>query len=207
MQRFCWWVAELLSRTLEAEEREAVSGDIVEAGASGIQAVRDLLGLVVRRQSALWKSWKPWAALAGLAIFGFLLSQDSRRAADRSAVFIWLYANNWDSMQITNAALRSVLAQYTEAIALMYLALACRAWLVGFVAGYLSGRAALVNAALFTLMALIGVPMVAPHGTYVGHIAVFSVFFYHAIFPWIVQVILILLPGVWGMRHFREKYA
>jgi Tat protein translocase TatC len=54
MTRIYWWLAKGVSRILEANERDAVLGDLAESHESGGQALRDLLGLVVRRQAALW---------------------------------------------------------------------------------------------------------------------------------------------------------
>src|ERR1700729_1831788 len=57
-----WWLAERLSGSLEAGEREAVIGDIAESGANGAQALRDVLDLVVRRN---WRVWGTLAAVGG----------------------------------------------------------------------------------------------------------------------------------------------
>jgi len=58
---------ELLARLLEADERAAVLGDLAELNYGGMKAFRGVAGLVLRRQLALWKDWRPWLALAGLA--------------------------------------------------------------------------------------------------------------------------------------------
>jgi len=68
MNRICWWLVDLLSRTLEPDERDAVCGDFAESGESGGEALRDLIGLVVRRRAALWRDWRPWVAPAGLVV-------------------------------------------------------------------------------------------------------------------------------------------
>jgi hypothetical protein len=76
MTRICWWFVDMLSRMLESGEREAVRGDLAESGESGPRALRDLVGLVVRRQVELWKDWRHWLALVGLAgLAGGLLSE------------------------------------------------------------------------------------------------------------------------------------
>ncbi len=98
MTRTCWWLVDILCRLLEPNERDAVSGDIAESHETGGQALRGVLGLVARRKAALWKRWRPWLVLAGLVIpLGLLLGLVARRTADGSAVYIWLYANNWNS--------------------------------------------------------------------------------------------------------------
>ena len=48
-------------------------GDLVEAGESAWRGLLDVLGLVIRRQAILWKSWRPWLAAFGLAFPGSLL--------------------------------------------------------------------------------------------------------------------------------------
>jgi hypothetical protein len=67
MQReFKWRLVNCLSRALEPDEQNAVLGDFAESGVNGWKALRDLLGLVIRRQAGLWKDWRPFLALLGL---------------------------------------------------------------------------------------------------------------------------------------------
>jgi hypothetical protein len=68
-----WSLVDFVSQLLEPEEREAVQGDLMEAGEGDWQALRDVLGLVVRRQAGLWKNWRPWLAAFGLAVPSTLL--------------------------------------------------------------------------------------------------------------------------------------
>jgi len=68
-----WSLVEVAAQLLERDEREAVLGDLVEAGESAWQGLLDVLGLVIRRQAILWKSWRPWLAAFGLAFPGSLL--------------------------------------------------------------------------------------------------------------------------------------
>jgi hypothetical protein len=63
-----WRLVDVVSRLLERDEREAVRGDLAEAGESGWRGVLDVLGLVIRRQVLLWKNWRPWLAAFGLAL-------------------------------------------------------------------------------------------------------------------------------------------
>jgi hypothetical protein len=96
MTRVCWQLVEILSLMLHPDERQVVRGDLVESGATGNQALRDVLGLVVRRQATLWMHWRPWLTLASLVVpLGMLLSVVSRSTAAGSAVYVWMYANNW----------------------------------------------------------------------------------------------------------------
>jgi hypothetical protein len=68
-----WSFVEVAARLLERGEREAVLGDLLEAGESGLQGVLDVFGLAVRRQLGLWKDWRPWLASFGMALPGSLL--------------------------------------------------------------------------------------------------------------------------------------
>ena len=74
MRRAWSRLAEFLSCALEPDEREAVLGDIEESQ-EGLRGLFDVLGLVVRRQAALWMNWQPWLVLIGLVVpFAFLLA-------------------------------------------------------------------------------------------------------------------------------------
>jgi hypothetical protein len=53
MTRTCWWLVDIASRMLEPDERDAVRGDLAESGVTGGYALRDLLGLLARRQAML----------------------------------------------------------------------------------------------------------------------------------------------------------
>lgn len=48
-----WWLLSFLARALERPERDVVLGDLAESGAGFGLAMRDLLGLIVRRQVGL----------------------------------------------------------------------------------------------------------------------------------------------------------
>jgi hypothetical protein len=78
--RFGWRAVDAVSQLLERDEREAVQGDLTEAGESAWQGLLAVLGLVIRRQVLLWKNWRPWLAAFGLALpssfllMGFSLS-------------------------------------------------------------------------------------------------------------------------------------
>jgi hypothetical protein len=60
------WLINKIARTLEPELRDAVVGDVAELQMPDRRAVCELLGLVLRRQAPLWKTWRPWLALVGI---------------------------------------------------------------------------------------------------------------------------------------------
>jgi hypothetical protein len=127
MNRFCWWLVERLSRRLEPGERDAVLGDIAESGETGHEALRDLLGLTLRRGAAVWREARSWLALAGLiAPVGMLRGRES----------------GWVLRQFRTILTQGVLAEsamtrtdYIVRLACGVLLIACWAWIAGLILG------------------------------------------------------------------------
>ena len=96
MTRIGWTLADLATQLLEPHERDAVCGDLAECGASGWRTLREVLGLVARRQAALWADWRPWIAVIAIVVpIGMMLSHGTRWWADSNAVYISLYIKVW----------------------------------------------------------------------------------------------------------------
>ena len=214
MSRFCWWWADVVARTLEPGEREAVRGDLAESGETGGQALVEVLGLALRRQAAPWMDWPAWLVLAGLVLpLGVLLCLIARRNADGSAIYLWLYGNNWDPSYWSSPGLRHELVQHAAAILTGYFTLFCWSWSSGFLLGGVSRRRGLpLQSILFVLFVLFGAALGAPprhfgHALfyrardYPNNAAVFDLTFYRVIFPLILQFALVLGPSIWGMRQ------
>jgi hypothetical protein len=65
---------EVAAQLLGPCEREAVLGDLEEAGENSWRGLLGVLGLVIRRETALWNRWQPWVAAFALALpFSFVL--------------------------------------------------------------------------------------------------------------------------------------
>ncbi len=221
MNRINWWLVGIVSRSLSPDEREAVQGDFAESGETAGRALRGLLGLVLRRQVDLWTDWRPWLALLGLVIpLGLLLSLVSRMTADGSAIYAWMYLNNWTWTYVTNAGARTDLIRYGADISLHYLALVSWAWTGGFLLGSLSRRTIQANVSLFCMVLFLGELLCAPRdlGHWIilprplghtdrDHDGVYSLLFYSVMFPLIVQVVLVLLPALWGTRQGLRLYT
>ena len=102
--RICWRLVDSLSCMLDTDERQTVRGDLAESGETGREAVSDVLGLVVRRHAVLWADWRPWLSFVGLIVpLGMVLSLMSRSTSGLSAIYIWMYANNWEWGDVRNA--------------------------------------------------------------------------------------------------------
>jgi hypothetical protein len=210
MTGICWWLVERLSRMLEADERDAVCGDFAESGETGGRALHDVFDLVVRRQATLWKNWRPWLALIGLVVpLGLLLSLRSRMLAFGSATPLWMYFNNWTWTYLTNSGARLDFIHNCQGIFTEYLTLSCWSWASGFVLGSFSRRTTLVCGALFCLVALFAVslgtaPYLLPGQSHFddgSHDPVFSLAFYSLILPLLIQMVVVVMPSVWGMKQ------
>jgi len=198
MNRFCWRLADLASRLLERNERDAVCGDLQEAGTDGARALRDVAGLVCRRQLLAWTNWRQWIALVTLIVpLGILLSVFARSWAYTNAIYAWLYVDNWTPAYLASPGSRADLfgrgAQFLAGL----LAAAGWSWTSGFVLASISRRAIWTSGALFCLVVF------AEFGTASRvidqHQAVFSLTFYRSVFPRAVQTLSVLVPSMWGM--------
>lgn len=149
MTQVSWRLVEALSRMLDADERQAVRGDLAESGVSVGAAVRDLLGLIVRRQAGCWTEWQPWLALFGVSVLvGVPLSRIAFRLnVDISQQLIG-YRNG--------VHFGTGLTVYQDIAFLLCLAVALLvwSWTCGFVLGSLSGRAAWLTWSVFYLTVL-----------------------------------------------------
>ena len=200
MTRIGWWFVDRVSRMLEPGERDAVLGDFAESGLTAAPALRDLLGLIIRRQAALWKDWRPWLALLlVVAPFGILLSLICRYLAEGSATTFYLYVNAWTWGFLESPGARRDLAHYSADIFRSFSTLVCWSWTTGFVIGSLARRTIWVNGTLFTIV-LFGELLAGPHHHNPFNPLVFSLTFYRAVLPPLLCTVLIFLPALWGMH-------
>ncbi len=113
---------EAAAQFLEPREREAVLGDLAEAGESAWRGVVGVLGLVIRREALLWKNWRPWLAAFGLSLpASFLLMGFSLSVS-------W----SFQRYGVAGAGLWALISQVFLLIAW--------SWTSGFVVGSLSQR-------------------------------------------------------------------
>lgn len=214
MNPICWRLVDVVSRMLGPDERDAVRGDLAESGETAGQALCGLLGLVVHRQVALWKNWRRWLILVGLIVpLGMLLSIVSTSTANVSAIYAWLYANNWDWALLKKIGFWCVLRNCVTIVFTKCITLVCRSWTAGFALGSVSRGIVRVNGVLFCLMLVLGEFLGAPRyfaylRQYVQHPApadpngpIFALAFYREMFPPIVHAVLVAVPALWGMRQ------
>ncbi len=204
-------MADRVSLMLDSAERDAVCGDLAESRESGSQMLREVLGLVVRRRAAYLRGWRPWLTLVSLTVpLSVLLSLVSRRTADGTAIYLWLYVNNWNWALIHNQGFWRELAQCAPGVLLSCLALACWSWTTGLLVGGVARRILWFSGAVFFVIVLavgvFGIPrffdhiLVLPRARdFRGNSAVFLATFYRELFPQCVQLLLVVLPAWRGM--------
>jgi hypothetical protein len=125
-----WSLLAFASELLEPEERDAVLGDLSEAGDSVWRGLLDVFGLVVRRQAGLWSYWRPWLAAFGLALPGSFLLMGFSVSVSRTC----------RQLLETSLPQANELAHGLLPWTCLVLLLTGCAWSGGFVAGSISRR-------------------------------------------------------------------
>jgi len=197
MTGISWRAVDLLCQMLEPDERAAVRGDLTESGETGGRALVGVLGLVLRRQAALWRVWQPWAVLVGIAVpLGWSLGLVSWDLSHRSANHILSYARQWN-----NPIIREDFPGFAETTLISWLSVSCVSWISGFGLGFMSRRTVPINGALYGSAMLLGY-VANPHlltGTHYWTPA--SGFTpYYGLFLTVLAVVVVL-PSVLGIRQ------
>jgi hypothetical protein len=138
-----WPLVEFAGRPLQRDEREAVIGDALEAGDGIWQALSSVLGLVLRRQLLLWKSWRPWLATFVIGLPGaYLLMIVSISVTCTYDRLMGMKVGHWAPTGHEGFALL---------LCHIFLLIAW-SWASGFTLGSLSPKTLWLNAALCLLM-------------------------------------------------------
>ena len=223
MNRICWWLADFLSRALEKSEREAVHGDLAESRESGPRALRDVAGLVARRQEETWSDWRPWLTLAWVLFpMGALLSMVSGGIEGASSTYGWLYFHNWDWRLLQYRGFWYILGHSLRSLFGGYVRVACLSWSAGFLLGRkIRCLQPGTLGVLFCLMLTLGVLKGAP--TYwafelreiqrwlrlprvpAQQNPVAPSLVYQTILPLIIVAIFVALPVLFGMQQGRAR--
>ncbi|MEO5925115.1 MAG: hypothetical protein ABIR70_14940 [Bryobacteraceae bacterium] len=203
MNSLLLWLTDLLSRTLDPDERSAVRGDCDESAQTALQTLHDVFGLVVRRQAGLWMNWRPWLALAGVAApTALLLIAGGSWLANGYALQLWVFRNYADiELNYLRESHSTVLDGLLFLSSRSFL-LAGWSWSSGHVIGKVAGRARGVIGILFSVyLVMSGISRSAAPYNYDVNGGFFSSAFYARVLPFVLQVLLILIPALWGMRQ------
>ena len=197
LTRICWRLVDIIARMLHPDERDAVCGDLAESGATGGQALRDVFGLVIRRQAELWKDWHPWLALTGLVGVAATLLSEIAFQFDASIVLqvrtYWRHGVHFG----TGLTVRE------DAVYLgcLFLALFAWSWTSGFVLGSLSGRCAWLNGTLFCLVVQsYALRLILPRGLTLPSKQLWELVL-NLFFIMSVPMLPFLVAAIWGMNR------
>jgi hypothetical protein len=183
MMRLVEWLAGMLAPA----EREAVLGDIVESGVTGLNAVRDAASVVIRRPLA-------WVQLIAGCVAGAVMGELCRWKSYDAAIDSWLYCNNFSWAFLRDPAFRQNVSIDVPPFVLSLLALALWSWITGFLLVSVSGRRTL---AFFVVLFAFEF---SPVSVLPSHAAVFANSFYRLLFPLLVKILFVIIPAVVGMR-------
>lgn len=131
---------DLVSHLLTRDERDAVQGDLLESGESPWQSLLAVLGLVIRREAALWMNWRPWLAAFGLALPSTFLLMGFSLSISRA----YQQLGDVTIRHATGLSVGPGLALFLCNVLL----LVAWSWTGGFVVGSVSRRTVWVSAAL-----------------------------------------------------------
>jgi hypothetical protein len=205
MTRVCWLLVETVSRLLDQSERDVVRGDLAECGVRPGRALREVAGLVIRRQVALWADWRPWLAIASIVIpIGVLLSHASRWWGIITGVDVANYWVLWDFSYLAYPGYRNDVIRTAVWLGAAWCALAGWSWTSGFVVGRLSRRTLWLIVSLFALVVFAGT---LGTGTVV-HRAPNPPLQYHLIlvvFPRLARTFLVILPMALGALRGSQR--
>lgn len=202
--------------TLDKDEREVVSGDLLEANESPSASVFQLLGLIIRRQFLHWTGWRPWFVFTTVAIpLAIVLSQTAREFAGWSAVYSWMLINNTDASLLKNAGFWNGALECSWAIGKFGLILFCCSWACGRLIAQLSRNVRFSVGMLFLITSffvnIIGIPsharafLLHTNDKYFPNGPAFAISFYRVWFPLIVHAITVLLPVFLGMIQIKTS--
>ncbi|MGB7845707.1 MAG: hypothetical protein WBL63_08845 [Candidatus Acidiferrum sp.] len=138
MKNIAWKLIEVMTLQLTPTEREIVLGDLIETRETAWRGMRDVSGLVARRQLQLWNGWRPWLAAPGLALpcsfmlmgFSFAISSELRN----------YFVYGWQLSLISTNPIEAILL-FCQVLVLLICA-----WAAGFTVESVSRRTFVVSA-------------------------------------------------------------
>lgn len=163
---------------LDDRDRIAVLGDLHETGTSAWISILEVLGLAARRQATLWRHWRPWLALLGIAIPGAVLMFNEARHVSASQSFYWWVRENYATLdpaaleeigkspsRLLTSSIRSavflVLSSFTSGAALASLA-GRTLWFSAAALAATAGLLTILSRAYLSFWPLIGLALAAP---------------------------------------------
>lgn len=203
-----WSLANLSSALLDERERDAVRGDLAESGATGPQALREIAGLVLRRQAAAWLDWRPWLMVVSIVLpIGLLLSHASRWWGATAALNVANYWILWDFAYLGNPGWRGDLIEVIAGTGVAWVALIGWSWTSGFILGRFSRQALFVTLAMFALVVFggtLGTVSTVQLRSTTSSLQYQLVF---VVVPQLLRTLLVFLPAVLGALRGARRTA
>ena len=170
-------------------------------------ALREVVGLVVRRQAVLWCDWRPWFMLASVVIpIGLLLSYATRSWGVTSGTYISIYWRFWDFSYLAVPGWRRDVIDVAVRIGSECLALVGWSWTCGFVLGRVSRRTVWLTVLMFAVVVFFGTM-----GTVIaGQPPENPSLQYHVVFvvlPRFFRTFLVVLPAAWGAYRGSQGFV
>lgn len=208
----------MVCRLIRPDAREALLGDLTEAGANRLAVLRGLLGFVARSRLQPWLSFRPWLLVAGIAIpLALQLNIAAARLSNVHSVYLWMYADNWTRRYLGAGWLWSELVPMLLASIFGWLLLTVAAWVGGFVLARLSPGTVWIQATVVIALMMDGqailfafLPLSAPpsHTVFNLNAPVSASIFYAAVLPRILRAVFLIAPLLLGVRQgLKERKA
>jgi len=125
MTRLAWRIIGVLALSLTPAEREVALGDLIESRTAAWCSLREIVGLVARRQLQRLNSWRPWVAIFCLALpASFVLMGTSVSVSSTIQRMRWQMVATHDVLNCLSIAFL----------------LACASWSAGFVVSSISHK-------------------------------------------------------------------
>ena len=202
---------QLLARVLPPDERTVVLGDLHEDSAGLLFSMTAIVGYAVRRELSLWEGPLPWLALLAVVVpCVAMLGSVSLSMADGNAIYVWIFANNWDAYLLRQPGFWNGLGEYLPSMVLSALALICWSWCCGSVIGLVTQKTLRTNCLLlcfFFLTLWLGwrpptsdLQALTLARDFPGNAGVFRNLFYRRIFAPFVQMVFVVVPLLAGIR-------
>ncbi|PYR45064.1 MAG: hypothetical protein DMF89_26045, partial [Acidobacteria bacterium] len=147
------------------------------------------------------------ALVTVVAPLGVFLSHISAAWAGGTAIYSWLYVDNWTWGYLRSPGARHELAWTVLGFGLDYVTLASWAWASGYTLGSLSRETSWLNAALLSLVTFVGTGSLTVQSANPFNAAAFSLTFYRAILPTSLRAVLVVIPAYWGACVGRRSTA
>jgi hypothetical protein len=196
---FLSWLVDRVSSLLDEHDRDVVCGDLAECHSRTTNALREIVGLVIRRQATLWVDWRPWLAVVSVVIpIGLLLSHASRWWGVTTAINGVHYWTLWDVAYLAYPGWRADLTRIVVGTCIAFVALVGWSWTTGFVLGRLSRRTVWTTMTLLCLVVLTGTLGTITTAQARAATPTLQYHVVFVVFPRLLRTFLVMLPAVWG---------